>query len=337
MAAVEETTFAEAIDQTKGVARDLLLGNGFSIAAHDGFDYRRLLDRASVPDEVRGIFAQARTSNFEAVMRILLTDSMAQDPRAAKEAREKIEALKKALVQSIHEVHPVRRHLLTAPQWERCEDFLEHFIGKKREGRIFTTNYDLLLCWAVAPDRDRIKPETRFRAYEGFRGGSYQGALGSATIIYLHGALHLYTERGWPQQMQWRNTGVPIHDQIAALLERGDFPIIVTEGASTLKEPRSPGFLKDAHMAFRGTCRGGAKKALFTLGHGLAPEDNHLLDWIAKGSTETLCLGAFRRAEMDTFHEIANGWVAARAKTGKAPLKVYIYDSENVVWGPKPT
>lgn len=333
MPAVEEKTFEETLDLTKGVARDLLLGNGFSIAAHDGFDYRRLLDRASVSDEVRGIFAQARTSNFEAVMRILLTDSMSASVREAKEAREKIEALKKALVQSIHEVHPMRRHLLTPAQWSRCETFLEHFIGKKRPGRIFTTNYDLLLCWAVAPDRDRIKPETRFRAYEGFRGGTYEG-LGAATIIYLHGALHLYMERGWPRQMQWRNTGVAIHDQVAALLERGDFPIIVTEGASTLKEPRSAGFLKDAHMAFRGTCKGGAKKALFTLGHGLGPEDNHLLDWISKGTVETLCLGAFRRAEMDAFHEIADNWVTARANAGKPPLKVYIFDSENAVWGP---
>lgn len=38
---------------------------------------------------------------------------------------------------------------------------------------------------------------------------------------------------------------------------------------------------------------------------------------------------------MDAFHEIAGGWVAARSKAGKPSLKVYIYDSTEVAWGPK--
>lgn len=314
MQPVEEMTFQEALDLTKDLPRDLLLGNGFSMAAHDGFDYRQLLKRASVPDDVMAIFDAARTSNFEGVMRVLLAESVGMNPAQAMEAKDKIEALKKALIQSILEVHPPRRSLISDPQWARCEDFLEHFIGKKRAGRIFTTNYDLLLSWAVAPDRDRKRPDVRFKAYEGFRGGDYGGALGSATIIYLHGALHLNMERGWPRQMQWRNTGVPLHEQIAALLERGHFPIFVTEGASSLKEPKSPGFLKDAYTAFVSTSNVGAKKALFTLGHGLGPEDGHILNLIPKGTVETVCLGAYGRSEMDVFGEIANGWVAARAK-----------------------
>lgn len=341
LAAVEEKTFEEVLDLTKTTPRDLLLGNGFSMAAHDGFDYRQLLKRASVPDDVAAIFASHRTSNFEAVMRVLLAESVGMNPNQARESREKIEALKTALIHSVHEVHPPRRSRISDPQWARCEDFLEHFIGKKRPGRIFTTNYDLLLAWAVGPDRDRKKPETRFKAYEGFRGGTYGAALGSATIIYLHGALHLYMGRDymgrdWPQQMQWWATGVALHDQIADHLRRGEFPIFVTEGASTLKEPKSPGFLKDAHTAFKSTCNIGAKKTLFTLGHGLGQEDAHILSLIPQGTVETLCLGAFRRAEMDAFREIANGWVAARAKAGKPPLKVYIFNSEDVVWGPNP-
>lgn len=341
MPSVEETTFEEALDRTKSVPRDLLLGNGFSMAAHDGFDYRQLLKRASVPDDVTAIFEAHRTSNFEAVMRVLLAESVGMNPNQAREAREKIESLKKALITSIHEVHPPRKSLISDPQWARCETFLENFIGKKRTGRVFTTNYDLLLSWAVGPDRTRIKPEKRFNAYEGFRGGPYGGALGSATIIYLHGALHLYMGRDYmgrdqPQQMQWWTTGVALHDQIAALLERGEFPIFVTEGASSLKEPKRAGFLKDAHKAFISTSNIGAKKSLFTLGHGLGPEDAHILNLIPQGTVETVCLGGYGRRDMDAFHEIANGWVRDRAKAGRWPLKVFIYDSTNKAWGPKP-
>jgi hypothetical protein len=329
----EEISFQDALAQTQAVDRDILLGNGFSIAAHSGFNYARLLDRASVSDDVRGLFAAARTSNFEAVMRILLAEAFEQGERGAHIAREKVDALKTALIHSIHEVHPPRRTYIGAERWESCEIFLENFIGRKRRGRIFTTNYDLLLCWAVAPDRDRIKPEKRFRAYEGFRGTYYDGSCGAANIIYLHGALHLYTASSQERQLQYFNSGVPLHDQIASLLRGGGLPIVVTEGSSNLKVPRGKGFLKHAHAAFGGACRGGLKTALFTLGHGLGPEDNHILDRIPEGTVGSIYLGAYGRQEMDAFRLIADGWIARRSAAGKPPLKAYVFDSTGVVWG----
>jgi hypothetical protein len=105
-AGVQEITFEQALGCTQTIQRDLLLGNGFSIGGHGAFDYRQLLDRASVPDDVRAIFASARTSNFEAVMRILLAETQGVGGQPAADARRKIEALKTALVHSIHEVHP---------------------------------------------------------------------------------------------------------------------------------------------------------------------------------------------------------------------------------------
>ncbi|MBJ7408891.1 MAG: DUF4917 family protein [Phenylobacterium sp.] len=332
MHSIEERTFEEVLDLTKDLERDLLLGNGFSIAAHGAFNYAQLLDRVSVSDDVRAIFATARTPNFEAVMRVLLAEMQGMNDRERADAKAKIDALKRALIQSVHEVHPPRRNAISVTEWDHCVNFLEHFIGRKRKGRILTTNYDLLLSWAVAPDRD-IGKNRRLNAYEGFRGGPY-GGLGGATIIYLHGALHLYMNNGWPQQMQYLNTGVPLHDHIAARLSQNQFPIIVTEGAAALKKPTGPGFLQDAFTAFRGTCKGGQKKALFTLGHGLGPEDRHLLELIPKGTVQTICLGAFGSADREAFREIAKGWIATRAKDGK-PLKVYIFGSEGVVWGPK--
>lgn len=64
----------------------------------------------------------------------------------------------------------------------------------------------------------------RFNAYEGFRGGPYD-SLGAATIIYLHGALHLASDGVRSYQLQYRDTGVALHDQIAERLRRNEFPI----------------------------------------------------------------------------------------------------------------
>lgn len=329
----EVISFQDAINLTHGLERDILIGNGFSMAAHDGFDYRRLLDRASVPEDVRGIFASARTSNFEAVMRIILAETANASPEARFRAAEKIVNLKQALIRSIHEVHPPRRTEIPQPRWDHCEQFLEYFIGRKRKGRIFTTNYDLLLSWAVAPDRDRGK-NRRLNAYEGFRGGPYDG-LGAATIIYLHGALHLASDGLRSYQLQYRDTGVALHDQIAERLRRREFPIFVSEGASAQKVPAASGFLRDALAAFRGTCKTPAKKALFTLGHSLGPEDQHIVRLIPKWRIPTVYLGAYGAKEIGAFQDIAASWSAVRAATEQPPLKVYIFDSTDVVWGPR--
>ncbi|MDB5440805.1 MAG: hypothetical protein JWM33_3232 [Caulobacteraceae bacterium] len=265
-------------------------------------------------------------------MRFLIAESVGVSPSVANTARRQIELLKRALVESILEVHPTRRFAISGSRWDRCERFLQHFLGKRPPGRIFTTNYDLLLSWAVAPDRDRRKPDKLFRPpYEGFAGGPYQGC-GAATIIYLHGALHLYAKGERLRQLQYRDTGIALHDQIAALMENGEYPLIVSEGASSLKVSRSPGFLRDALDAFKGTCRAPAKKVLFTLGHGLGQEDDHILKLIREGLIPAVYLGAYGRAEMDAFQRIAVTWQIARSNVGP-PLEVCIFDCTDVVWG----
>jgi hypothetical protein len=330
--AAQVISFKEALSRTEGLKRDILLGNGFSIAAYHDFNYRQLLDRANVSDEVRGIFASLRTTNFEAVMRLLLAEAANARPEKQAEVRRQIAALKEALVRSIHGVHPPRRTAIASERWERCAQFLEHFIGRKQGGRIFTTNYDLLLSWAVAPDRELGKLR-RLEAYEGFRGGPYDALFG-ATSIYLHGALHLASDGGRPYQLQYRKSGVALHDQIAERLDQGVLPIFVSEGASSLKKPTGRGFLSDALAAFRGTCRTAEKKALFTLGHGLGPEDDHIISNIAKLKIPAVYLGAFGADEIEAFQKIAASWLQERAIVSGFPLKIFIFDSANEVWGP---
>lgn len=333
---VSVISFAEAIRRTDGVARDILLGNGFSIAAHQPFAYGGLLEKADLAAEVRAIFAAARTTNFEAVMRYWLAEAFGASPADASRAEANVGLLKRALVEAVHRVHPPRRNAIGPEQWKRCEQFLVNFIGRERDrrklgGRIFTTNYDLLLWWAVAPDRGRIKPDKLFKGHDGFRLGRYEG-LGAADMIYLHGALHLYPEKRGLTKLSYSETGVALHDQVAARLINGSYPLFVSEGASSLKAPVGDGYLSDALRAFRGTCQTPGK-ALFTLGHGLGPEDGHILDWIKKGKIARAYLGAHGSGEIEAFKPIAASWVEARASAGKPQLEIGIYDTTDVVWG----
>lgn len=321
--------------------RELLLGNGFSMAVHPQFGYGHILDQADVSDEAKAIFAARRTTNFEEVMRVLLAEMRGADCGASHQAKELIQELRNALVTAIHNVHPARRWAIADERYAHCERFLRHFIGKDRPevGRVFTTNYDLLLTWVTAPEADRKKPDRLFKAFDGFGYGGYQGQ-GQATVIYLHGALHLFGRGSEIRKLTYVDTGKALHDQVAARLDRREFPVFVSEGASTLKVSREDGYLKEALSRFRATCRRANGSALFTLGHGLGVEDNHILKPITDGKLPAVYLGAFRRQEVEAFKAIAHSWITAREKsraaTGAPPLDVFIYDSDQVAWGPSP-
>ena len=329
-------TFEEALAQTDGLARDLLLGNGFSIAAHAPFAYGGLLQAADLAADVRAIFAAARTTNFESVMRYWLAESFGGPSATAASAREKVEMLKRELVGAIHRVHPARRTVIPPERWEHCEQFLVNFIGRSRDkrqlaGRVFTTNYDLLLWWAVTPDRGRIKPERLFKGHDGFRQGIYEG-LESADLIYLHGALHLFSSGRSIRKLSYSDTDGALHDQVATHLSRGAYPLFVSEGASSLKRPSAPGYLRDALTKFKYTCRG-ADRALFTLGQGLGTEDDHIFEHLKNGKIQRAYLGAYGASEIETFMAIADTWGETRAAAGLPPMQISIYDSRKVAWG----
>jgi len=337
--AVAVMTFADALNETEGLARDVLLGNGFSIAAHPPFAYGGLLEAADIAAEVRAIFAAARSTNFEAVMRYWLAEAFDAPPNGRAEARSKVETLKRALVEAVHRVHPARRTAISPARWTHCEQFLVNFIGRAREkqrlgGRIFTTNYDLLLWWAITPDRGRMKPDKLFKGHDGFRQRQFEG-FESADLIYLHGALHLFTAGQSITKLEYSDAEGALHDQVERRLRAGAYPVFVSEGASTLKRPTGPGYLRGALTKFKYTTRS-PDRALFTLGHGLGTEDDHILQEVKAGKIGRVYLGAHGPAEIDVFKPVAQSWIDARSSANKPPLEISIYDSTDVVWGPSP-
>lgn len=335
---VDIITFEQALAESEGQPRDILLGNGFSIAAHPPFAYGGLLQAADLDAEVRAIFTAARTTNFEAVMRYWLAEAFNGSAATRSDALAKVDLLKRALVEAVHRVHPARRTAIGPERWAHCEQFLTNFIGRVRDrrrlaGRVFTTNYDLLLWWAVTPDRGREKPEKLFKGHDGFRLDQYEG-LGSADLIYLHGALHLFPAGRGIRKLSYSDAKGALHDQVAAQLRAGAYPIFVSEGASTLKRPSEAGYLREALTKFGYTSRS-PDRALFTLGHGLGPEDEHIFKLVKSGKIRKLFLGAYDAQEIEAFKAIAMTWIEARAAARKPPLSVAIYETKGLAWGPR--
>lgn len=60
--------FEEVISETNGYQRNILLGNGFSIACDECFSYDFLFQFSKLPPEIKNIFQELDTKDFELVM-----------------------------------------------------------------------------------------------------------------------------------------------------------------------------------------------------------------------------------------------------------------------------
>ena len=164
-------SFGDALNETVGVKRHLLLGNGFSIALFpDRFGYGALLDQADFTDldEARLVFQSLNTTDFEVVidaLRQTLAVMPIYGPNNSAESKiaQHIEALKELLVRAIAGSHPERPSDVSEEQYRACRRFLANFVGDSRvvengkkhdyRGKIYSLNYDLLLYWAVLHDQ----------------------------------------------------------------------------------------------------------------------------------------------------------------------------------------
>lgn len=118
------------------------------------------------------------------------------DPKlagTAAQARSDAASIKDALVSAIAKRHPSRPYDISGDQYAACRRFLARF------GHIFTLNYDVLLYWALMQsevDKLDIRPDDGFRHPQedpNLPYVSWQQSQ-SATVHYLHGALHLFDQ-----------------------------------------------------------------------------------------------------------------------------------------------
>lgn len=150
----------------------LLLGNGFSVNYSPKiFTYRSLAARVEKTGTplVKNLFAALKTENFELIMEqldqiIAVLKVMPELEGAASDLAKAKEDLKLALIDAIKELHPENVFSLTQDQIQKCGAFLLDFL--KTDGKLFTTNYDLLLYWVINRGlEENLKPSDGFTRY----------------------------------------------------------------------------------------------------------------------------------------------------------------------------
>lgn len=162
-------TVEQAIAQSSGAKRHVLLGNGFSIAWKASvFTYDSLLEKAdfSAIENASGLFEAAGSNDFEFVIRGLQQSAKflqvyrPEEVETAERMLSDAEELKAILVRAIAENHPDLPGAVAAEAYVACRAFLANF------DHIYTVNYDLLLYWTLMQDE---VDELDIRCDDGFR------------------------------------------------------------------------------------------------------------------------------------------------------------------------
>lgn len=339
-------TFEEAMQRASMVSRQhLILGNGFSIALRpDIFTYGALLGSAdfSVASHVEALFNKLGTNDFELVIQYLLNTAKVldiYDPQSSelvRQLRSDADIVKEALVTAIAKRHPDRPYDISSEQYQACRAFLARF------RHIYTLNYDALLYWAlmnVDVDNLQIRSDDGFRHPE--REESYvtwqEGQ--SATVHFLHGALHLFDNGSEILKYTWSKTEIPIVDQIRQALSENKFPLFVAEGDSDgkLAKIMHSAFLHKGMRSLQ-ACADNSNTAFVVFGHSLAENDVHVLKCIGRGKAPLLLVSMHGEPDNEANKQIAehaNWLMGYRAEVnGRYPLQVEFYDAASAhVWG----
>lgn len=355
----EILTFEDAIEQSAQYRkRNLLLGNGFSIACNPTiFTYGSLYEQAKethfedIPEAAK-LFEVFDTKDFEVVIRALENASKTLPVFTTKgttitdKMQQQAEELKTALVRTIADNHPDIPNQVAEERFWACRRFLAYFLNGENDGRVYTLNYDLLLYWAALHD-DPEEEELALSVNDGFGRDedeydtdyvTWQGENNARDqrLHYLHGAIHLFDAGSELKKYTWVNTGVPLLDQARAAMGQGMFPLFVAEGTSQQKlaKIKHSAYLYHSYKSFSEVMKQ-KDQALFIYGHSLAENDKHILDKIPKGKVPHIFVSLY--GNPDENHNKAIIQTAHRLKSHRHerfPLKVSFYDAASVnVWG----
>lgn len=318
--------------------RHLLLGNGFSIAAWPDFRYDALLTTVAGQNaRVEALFEHFETVDFERVARALLETQAvlsvhAETERLTEAVGADYRDLRRLLVAAITRIHPAAPALLDK-RFGGCADFLEDFIGVARRplwGKVFTTNYDLLLYWTLMRRVDDLA------ANDGFRGKPLVWARQAMqAVFYLHGALHLFERDGDTQKLS-----VPgrLVDTVGKRIQKDDVPLFISEGSSQEKRVR---IAESEYLTAASECLAAAcddeDACLFVFGHSLRDEDEHIFEKIVEGAVPQVFVSVRDLDQLEAQAQVLKAtelWVARRRKRGGPPLTVFSYDpAEAAPWG----
>ena len=216
----------------------------------------------------RKLFDAFGTNNFEVVLA-----SLAQAIRAAKALESPSEQvfqgaydrIRASLVAAVCSLHMEWRDLPPATLSAIAAALTSYEC-------VFTTNYDLLLYWAI-----NFELTSRFRDF--FWGGVFnpentEVSTGTTQLLFLHGGLHLYLDGAGDARKRIATSEQSLLESLKDRLENEQAPLFVAEGNAPEKRRsiNSSAYLSFAYQRLRMH-----RKRVVVFGHALGSSDEHLV------------------------------------------------------------
>lgn len=323
----------------------LLLGNGFSVA-YDAeiFSYNALHEfvKNLNDKDLSKILEVIETRNFEVIMQYLdnfaaLVDAFGGDPNLKKRVETASAKLKKSLLDAVKAMHPEHVFKVPEDQSKACATFLQNFLGTT--GCIYSTNYDLLLYWALMRNKELRHGDGCGRELENDTGEymapedkewselTWGKNRDDQNVFYLHGALPFF-DNGVAVVKEEYDLYNYLLQNISARMEKGEYPIFVTagDGQQKLNHITHNQYLTYCYDNF---CQ--AEGSLVTYGFSFGPNDEHIIAAVNK---------AARRKVTNKLWSIYIGVYSPEDKKhienieGQFLCKVHVYDAKTAnVWG----
>jgi hypothetical protein len=276
----------------------ILLGNGFSCAVWDKFKepslYKKACDHQSehpLSKEDKDLFNKdLKTTSFERVLLALSTARMI-NKRLNQDysfIQERYESIKSALGYAVRSVHipwtnatgsgvlnKIRKELLNYPF-------------------VYTTNYDLLIYWAVmSEDKGKGFKDYFFKSDDDnyFDISNTEIRKDPATkILYLHGGLHLERSTSGKTIKRKYEENTNLLDSFGQKLsgrQEETVPLLIAEGDAEdkLKSIYSSDYLSFTYAQFAQH-----KGALVVFEHSLEDSDQHILDAIKRAKPSRIAI-----------------------------------------------
>jgi uncharacterized protein DUF4917 len=322
-------SFAEALKETApktGQLRHLLVGNGFSMAQGGArFDYPTLLERSGLPDngEIRNVFRQLRTVDFEEVMRALEHAAVIEAAygECARSDRFNRDAgvVRDALIQAVREVHPGLQFDIPEDQRTACATFLRNF------DQIFTLNYDLLLYWVIIHGA-RAHHRDGFGLGETIDGFRTFSLSANCTVFFVHGALHLFLDDQNGTRKRVVTNATIVNDITETIRRSRRLPLFVAEGtdAQKMRKINSVPYLRHAYEQLI-NCNG----SLFIFGHSASENDSHIYAAVTRSRITTIYYCVFR--PQDALSEVQARLARRLASNPRIQVK-YVDSGTVTVW-----
>ena len=343
----ELDTYEEVVQYLKEKKRTkhLLLGNGFSMSYDSKiFSYNALSDFIEKTDNrlLKKLFKVINTKNFEQIMQQLdnfkeISKVFTTDTKLTKRIEKASAKLKSSLIDAVKELHPEHVFQVSEENSRNCSRYLEEYL--LNDGKIFSTNYDLLLYWVLM--RNNVKkavdgfgrdqenadiyvPEDE-REYSELRWGKHKN---EQTVYYLHGALPIF-DTGIEVVKEEYDTRNFLLEKIKDRMEKKDYPIFVTAGNAKekLNHIMHNKYLSNSYEELTAI-----EGSIITFGFNFGEYDTHIIDAINKASNYgkksgnkifSIYIGVYSESDLKHINKIKH----------KFKCKVNLYNARTVkIW-----